>query len=101
GQEVTHRALRPRLVIHLGIMAAETEGAVRGEAPHRSALVARDAVTVGVSGVRVPARRAAVTGGTIAAGVVVLFVATLAARCGGGPRGGYRRGVAGGRRDVD
>ena len=52
GQQVAHRALRPGLVIHLGIMAGETEGAVRREPRYGSALMTGDAVHMGFAGVR-------------------------------------------------
>ena len=76
-------------------MAGETEGAVRREPRYGSALMTCDTVHVGFTGVRIPARRAAVTGGAIAAGcLVMLLVATLAAHCGGRRGEGYGRGVA-------
>ena len=70
-------------MIHVGIMAGQAEGAVRREPRHRCSLVARDTIDVGLAGVRIPVRRGAVTGGAIAPGVVMLFVATLAAAAAG------------------
>ena len=86
---------RARLVIHLGIVAGETEGAIRREAGHGRCLVAGDAVHMRLARVRLPACRVAVAGGAVAAGVMMLVMASLAACCLRGGGQGHRCGVAG------